>query len=86
MLGRSGALSPSWKGGRKVRKDGYTFLRIDQEYVLEHRVAMAAHLGRPLLPEEVVHHIDRDPTNNAPENLELFANHGAHMAHHWKGM
>lgn len=26
--------------------------------------------GRPLRPDEIVHHIDGDPFNNAPENLQ----------------
>lgn len=69
-----------------MREDGYTLLRVDKEYVLEHRLVMAAHLGRALTSEEVVHHIDRNPRNNALENLELFANHAEHLAHHWKGM
>ena len=36
---------------------------------LIHRCAASALLGRPLLPGEVVHHLDGDSTNNAPENL-----------------
>lgn len=87
MVGRSGEASSTWAGGRKVRKDGYTSVLVAPgSYELEHRVIMADMLGRALRPEEVVHHIDRDPSNNAPANLELFATHSEHMAHHWKGM
>lgn len=39
-------------------------------------------LGRFLTPEEVVHHIDEDRSNNAPENLQLFANNAEHIQHH----
>lgn len=39
-------------------------------------------LGRPLHPEEVVHHIDEDPSNNCPENLFVFANRGDHTSYH----
>jgi len=46
--------------------------------VKEHRLAMARKLGRPLLPSEVVHHIDHNPANNTPENLMLFASNREH--------
>jgi len=45
----------------------------------EHRLVMMSHLGRPLLPEEEVHHKDRNRSNNAIENLEVLTRkeHGA---------
>ena len=51
-------------------------------YVREHRLVMEEKLGRYLRPEEVVHHIDGDPANNAPENLRLFPNQTAHATYH----
>ena len=48
----------------------------------EHRQVMEQKLGRPLLPGEVVHHIDGDPHNNAPENLMLFSSQAEHARFH----
>ncbi len=77
-----------WKGGRRVRDDGYVdvakslvppeyhcMLRKAQNVVMEHRLVMAMHLGRPLESWEVVHHVDHNRSNNDISNLEL---HSAH--------
>jgi endogenous inhibitor of DNA gyrase (YacG/DUF329 family) len=89
MYGKTGAQNPQYKGGRKVRPDGYIMVLAPDDhparaaaypYILEHRFIMEQHLGRYLDPKEVVHHIDGDPSNNVIENLELFANQSEHIS------
>jgi len=89
QLGRRNA---SWKGGKRIVAGGYVAVhspdhpyKDKQGYVLEHRLVMEAHLGRPLLPTEVVHHIDGDTRNNKVENLHLFSGQSAHASHHNHG-
>lgn len=49
-----------------------------------HRQLMAEHLGRPLLPGEIVHHRDGDSTNNDPSNLMVLPSqrYHAHVEYH----
>ena len=47
-----------------------------------HRIIAERKLGRPLRPGEVVHHIDRNKRNNAPENLMVFSTQAEHLKWH----
>ena len=43
---------------------------------------MSEMIGRALTAFEVVHHIDENPSNNHPDNLQLFATKAEHNTHH----
>ena len=62
----------------RKRKSPYIYMRINGHTMLEHRYIMTQYLGRPLLPEEVVHHINGDGHDNRIENLQLFPNESEH--------
>jgi hypothetical protein len=76
----------NYKNGKSKGKNGYVVLngagrkRDGRQY--EHRMVMEEIIGRKLDRKEVVHHIDRNRTNNSPDNLMLFANDTEHHKYH----
>ena len=59
-------------------------LRTKNNYVLLHRVVMENYLGRMLVDDEVVHHInENEKKNNSIENLDLCLSH-IHAKYHAK--
>ena len=63
----------------------YRYKRINDDGTITQgsypRILMEESLGRPLEPNEDVHHIDGDVTNNSLDNLEVVL-HGPHQREH----
>jgi hypothetical protein len=50
---------------------GHRYIRVNRKPRALHRVIAEKKLGRPLSRDEIVHHIDGNPLNNDPDNLEV---------------
>jgi hypothetical protein len=89
--------NPSWKGGRRLGKDGYVYISVEKNrpsaqstqksygIMPEHRKIMEDYLGRYLRPEEVVHHKNGCTLDNRIQNLELCASNGEHLSMELEG-
>lgn len=71
-------VAPSYKGGHTAMQNGYVY-ELDPThptknywgYVPQHRLVAEDRIGRFLTSDEVVHHIDENPLNNHPDNLQV---------------
>jgi hypothetical protein len=90
--GKLGDKASNWKGGRRINSQGYVLIYAPNHpfcdshgYVREHRLAMEAHIGRVLLPTEVVHHVNGIKDDNRIFNLMLFGNDLIHRKYERTG-
>lgn len=74
----TGDRNGKWRGGRIKNDKGYILIhsplhpyKNSKNHVLEHRLVMEKHLGRYLKKDEVVHHKNKNPSDNRLRNLEL---------------
>jgi len=73
--------NPMWKGGTTFHR-GYRYIRINGKYIREHRFIIEKHIGRSLMPFEVVHHINGNKLDNRIENLEILNINDHHKKHY----
>jgi hypothetical protein len=89
---RFGEDNHQYVSGRRIDLDGYVLVTapLGHPYarkisnrlgciMFEHRLVMEKHLGRYLLPTEVVDHKNGLTLHNDPENLRVFQKNGDHL-------
>ena len=88
-LSRIGKKHPNSK--RQYISGGYSWIYCPDHpratkmgYISEHSLIYEKFLKRYLTSEEVIHHINRNKTDNRFENLSYFANNALHIKYHRK--
>lgn len=79
-MSHKGERNSRWRGGRRLRTDGYCEVWTENGDMLEHRYIYEKHLGRKLLPSEIIHHLNGDRSDNRIENLELCCDEAQHQS------
>ena len=77
VAGRSdGFVKPQMPEGTKriihAAGGGYIKIKVNGEWLTEHRHVMEQHINRPLESHEIVHHKNGNRSDNSLENLELW--------------
>lgn len=93
LLGKKRVFTKEWKEnisksragvgkGFSLKPSGYIEITMGENKGRPaHAVIMEKIIGRKLMPNECVHHIDHNRSNNSPENLQLMTRE-SHARHH----
>lgn len=71
-------------GSLRKTSAGYIEVKTAHGWQRQHRAVAEAMLGRALMADEAVHHVNEDKEDNRPCNLTV-VEHGQHTAHHHTG-
>lgn len=84
-----GTAHHGWKGGKRRLPNGYIKIFLPGHpranswgLVREHVVVVERSLGRPLPAGAIIHHANKDPSDNRPQNLVVCPNDAYHRLLH----